>query len=182
MDASIEDNIELRWHNLRFDIGRSIRYHQRRRAFFERLDQLGNLLSLVFGSAAIYGLLGSQDGAGKGIALVAAAAVTVFSSINLVFGSARRAWSHADFARQYIAMEKAMLSPPSEALVAELTAQRLSIEAEEPPILVVLDCVCHNDQMRAQGYDKEDLVHISRLQRLFAQLIDISPDKIHAKA
>ena len=46
-----------RWDDMLFGVRRSIRYHQRRRAFFDRLDQFSNMLSVIFGSAAIYGVL-----------------------------------------------------------------------------------------------------------------------------
>jgi hypothetical protein len=35
---------------------------------------------------------------------------------------------------------------------AAIVAQRLDIEACEPPILRVLDSICHNEMMRALGY------------------------------
>lgn len=141
MEATTADDLEDRWHNLLFGVRRSIRYHQRRRAFFDRLDQLSNMLSVILGSTAIYGVLGDDA---KDVALIASALVTVMASINLVVGCSRRAREHADFARQFIELEKRMIGKASEERLHEVTEARLSIEAGEPPVLHVLNVICHN--------------------------------------
>jgi hypothetical protein len=123
------DDLADRWYATQFSVRRSIRYHQRRRAFYDRLDKTSNMLSLILGSAAIYGIL--QVNA-KEVALIASAAVTVVSSINLVVGSAQRGRDHTDFMRKYVELEKRMLGVASETLLLEIQSTRLSIEAEEP--------------------------------------------------
>lgn len=49
--------LELDWHNLLFGVRRSIRYHQRRRRFFDNLARGKTWLAFVFGSAAMATLL-----------------------------------------------------------------------------------------------------------------------------
>lgn len=173
------DNVLLadRWHDMLFGIRRSIRYHKRRRAFFDRLDQLSSMLSVIFGSAAIYGIL--KAGKAEDLALLASALVTGLASVNLVVGSTRRAREHDDFGRRFIALEQKMLGVESEQVLQEVSEARLSIEAEEPPVMLVLNCLCHNEQMRAMGYKKEELAQIGPLQRLFAHLFDWRESTIH---
>ncbi|WP_460065105.1 hypothetical protein [Pseudomonas sp. H1_G08] len=175
MTQAAED-LSLRWHNQLFGIRRSIRYHLRRRAFFERLDQLSNMFSVIFGSTAIYGIL---DANAKVLALASSAAVTVLASINLVVGSAQRARAHSDFVRQYVELEKRMLMPCTEDSLLEIMADRLSIEAGEPPVLHVLNSICHNELMRSMGYPKEELTKIGLAQRLLAHFFDYRGNKIH---
>lgn len=165
-----------RWHDMLFGVRRSIRYHQRRRAFFDRLDQFSNMLSVIFGSAAIYGILERDY---QVLALVASALVTILASINLVVGSAQRARAHSDFTRQYVDLEKRMLGQPDEHVLRQVSEQRLSIEAEEPPVLHVLNAICHNEMMRAMGYKREQLAKIGWVQRLVAQLFDFREHAIH---
>lgn len=129
------------------------------------------MLSLILGSAAIYGVL--QENA-KNVALIASATVTVVSSINLVVGSAQRGRDHTDFMRKYVELEKRMLGKPNEELLLEVSAARLTIEAEEPPVLHVLNSICHNDMVRARGYAKKYFLDIGWFQTLFAQIIDIN--------
>lgn len=170
------ENLSLRWHNQLFGIRRSIRYHLRRRAFFERLDQLSNMFSVIFGSTAIYGIMGTNA---KTLALASSAAVTVLASINLVVGSAQRARAHSDFVRQYVELEKRMLVPATEDFLLAIMADRLSIEAGEPPVLHVLNSICHNELMRSMGYDKDELVKIGLAQRLLAHFVDFRGNAIH---
>ena len=171
-------DIEADWHHLQFDIRRSVRYHNRRRAFFDRVDKLANLLAIVFGSAAVFGVLERDY---QSLALCAAALITITSALNLVVGSSLRARDHADFARRFIALEKALITQDATpAALRQLTAERLMIEAEEPPVLRVLDCLCHNEEMRAQGYPAERLAKITWWQALFAQVADVGEDRIHA--
>ena len=164
-------DLEDRWHKTLFSVCRSIRYHQRRRAFYDRLDKTSNMLSLILGSAAIYGVL--QENA-KNVALVASAAVTVVSSINLVVGSAQRGRDHTDFMRKYVELEKRMLGSPSEELLLEVAAARLTIEAEEPPVLHVLNSICHNDMVRAMGYAKKHYLEIGAFQAFVSQVFDFN--------
>lgn len=170
-----KSDLEHEWKAQLFAVRRSIRYHQRRRAFFDRLDQFGNMLAVVLGSTAIYGMLETNS---KTLALTATALVTVLSAVNLVFGSVQKARAHADFSRQFIALEKRFLDDPSPERLREVIDARLSIEAEEPPILRVLDSICHNEQLRAEGYPKEYFATIRYWQRWFAQLFDVFPSLI----
>jgi len=173
--ATTTSSLEEKWHDQLFGVRRSIRYHQRRRAFFDRLDQFGNMLSVVLGSTAIYGILESSS---KTLALSATAAVTIFSAVNLVFGSVQKARTHAELARRFVVLEKRFLDAPTPELLCEITNERLSIEAEEPPVLRVLDCLCHNELMRAEGYPHSQLAQISFLQSCLAQLVDWFPSSI----
>lgn len=171
-------SLSTEWHGLLFDIRRSIRYHNRRRAFYDQLDQISNMLSVIFGSAAIYGVMESNVNM-KPVALVAAGLVTVLSAVNLVLGSALKGRAHADFSRQFIELEKKMvLNDPSDDLLRSITAERLTLEAEEPPVLRVLDCICHNEQLRAMGYSSEQMSVIGPCQALFAPFFDFCADKI----
>lgn len=170
------EGLSLRWHNQLFGIRRSIRYHLRRRAFFERLDQLSNMCSVIFGSTAIYGIL---DTNAKALALTSSAIVTALASINLVIGSAQRARAHSDFVRQYVELEKRMLQPATEKSLLAIGEDRLAIEAGEPPVLHVLNSICHNELMRSMGYKKEELKEIGPIQRLLAHFFDYRGHKIH---
>jgi hypothetical protein len=169
------DDLADQWYATLFSVRRSIRYHQRRRGFYDKLDKLSNMLSLIFGSAAIYGIL--QENA-KNVALVASATVTVVSSVNLVVSSAQRGRDHTDYMRKYVELEKRMLDVESEELLLEVKAARLSIEADEPPVLHVLNSICHNELVRAMGLPKEEYYEIGMFQTLVSQLFDFRESSI----
>jgi hypothetical protein len=172
-----DEPLDKRWYRELFGVRRSIRYNARRRAFFDRLDQLTNMLAVIFGSAAVYGVLDSDH---HTIALVASGVVTVISAINLVVGSSQRARKHDDLARQFTVLEREMIGEVSEDRLAYMKRARLEIEAEEPPVMHVLNCICHNEQMRAEGYPKEDLANIRWWQRAFSQVVDLREDLVHS--
>lgn len=169
------DSLDRRWSDQVFGVRRSIRYHNRRRAFYDRLDQITNMLSVIFGSAAVYGVLEENL---KSVALVSAGLVTVLSAINLVVGSTRKAREHWDFSRRYALLEQTMLVDPSEEALRKSCAERLAIEAEEPPTLRVLDCICHNELIRADGYPSSEQRQIRWWQRFLAPFIDVREDLI----
>lgn len=169
--------LETNLHNQLFDIRRSIRYHHRRRAFFDRLDQMTNMLSVIFGSTAVFGVLEQEY---KVLALTAAGLVTGLSAVNLVLASSQKARAHSDFARQFIELEKRLtVSQLTDSLLKEICVARLTIEAEEPPVLHVLNVICHNEQMRAMGYGKKEMTNVRWWQRLVAQFMDVREDLLH---
>ena len=168
--GTMDEELLDRQHALLFDINRSIRYHTRRRAFFERLDMLTNMASLIFGSAAVYGVL-EKDYATW--ALLSAALVTSLSGINLVVSSSRRAREHFDFARRFGDLAiKLQCDSLTDDLLRSATAERLRIEAEEPPILRMLDVQCYIEEARAQGLDYGG-IELAWVQRVLSQLVDV---------
>ncbi|HDP8225543.1 TPA: hypothetical protein P7B99_002399 [Escherichia coli] len=169
-------NLNNEWEGLLFDVRRSVRYHNRRRAFYDRLDQVTNVIALIFGSATIVGVLSPH--AQTIWAVLSAALVTCFSAVNLVVGSSQRARNHSDFAKQFFALEEQMIrmDKPSEEALRELTAQRLSIEKDEPPVLRVLDCICYNEQVQAMDFSADQMIQISGWQRLCAPFFDWRTD------
>lgn len=164
------------WHALLFDVRRSVRYHNRRRAFYDRLDQISNMLSVMLGSTAIYGVL---EQSWKTIALVALGLVTGLSAINLVLASSQRARLHFDLVRRFVELEKMMVKAvPSKESLSEFTEARLTIEMDEPPVLRVLDALCYNEQARSMGYSDSYLAQIGWFQRQLAPFIDWRSDKM----
>lgn len=160
-----------------FGIRRSIRYHNRRRLFFDRFHAVTNIIAVLFGSAAIYTVLAQ---AGALYTVLAAALVSLTSTADLVIGTAQMARLHHDLIRRFIDLEKAVIRRPSltDEEVRQVATQRLEIEQDEPPILRVLDSLCHNELLRAMGYGPECFVRVRWYQRLLANVCDINEQAI----
>jgi hypothetical protein len=174
----MEDALSQSWSDLLFAVRRSIRYHSRRRMFFDRLHTITSAVGVIFGSATILAVLTE---AGHPYAVLAAAVVTIFSALDLVIGTDRSARLHQDLARQFINLEKRMLSLAADPTAQDLkycTGERLDIESDEPPVLRVLDVLCHNELCRAMGRERAHMAKVAWYQRLFAQLIDVRPDSL----
>ena len=165
---------------LLFGVRRSVRYHMRRRRFYERFHDVVLLVAAASGSATI-AAFGSELTANlpSWVAVAVPAAVTIMALVDLVVGSMRKTSLHTDLGRRFIALERRLVaagSSPSEAALAEATGERLAIESDEPPVLRVLDTLCHNELLRAMGYPRSKFVRVTALQRLLANWADFRFD------
>ena len=164
-------DLPIRCHELLFGVRRSIRYHTRRRRFFERWNTVTNALAVIFGSTTVGGVVKGLDA----LAIASGAVVTFFSAVNLVVGTVRMARLHEDLAEKFVDLEKdlTVAGEYDEQAYRQFCANRLEIERDEPPVLRVLDSICHNELVRAMGYDRSHCVQIAWYQRALAQFMDV---------
>ena len=164
--------------NLLFGVRKSIRYHNRRRNFFDSYSQIVSAFSVILGSSTIFSIIKGFPSA----ALYLSAALTILSVFNLVIGSARQARIYNDLEKRFISLEKKIITTSKSTLneekISELISERLDIEADEPPVKYVLSAICHNDLARSMGYKNNELAKIYFYQRWFAQFIDIQEHTI----
>jgi hypothetical protein len=173
--ATISDDL----HNLLFGVRRSIRYHTRRWQFYDGVSMWCKFLSVLGGTATITAVLAKL---GQGWTIGFASVVTIFSVMDLIVGSGQKARLHNDFVRQFVDLEKDIVTKEqiTESDMRSFTGRRLVIEAQEPPPLRILDMICHNELCRALGYDENKQVRIKWYQRLFCQLVDIGDQSVVA--
>jgi hypothetical protein len=158
---------------LLFSIRRSVRYHCRRRMFFQRFHRITTAGSLILGSAAVAGFM-AQNNLGYWAA-GASALGAVLSAITLAVGTTQAIQLHDDLGRRFLNLEKELVRAgenATEELVLRVTLERLDIEADEPPILKVLDIICHNELARAMGCGPEHMWEVGPLQRWLANVVD----------
>ncbi len=143
MSKSVDD-----WSHL-FDVRRSIFYHMRRQAFYEKLHKSITGIAIIFGSATVIGVLQNMN---VNYTAGAAAFVSITSAIDLIIGTTTKAWQHADLKRKFIELEKKQLiaKKVDDKLLKVLQGERLIIEADEPPIYRALDIICYNDVVYAE--------------------------------
>jgi hypothetical protein len=160
-----------------FDVRRSIRYHDRRRAFFERLHQVTGGLTVLLAGSVLFDL--ARPGETAAWLLMLAALAAALSAWDIVVGYARRAAAHGDLRRRFIALEMAMLAGDvSPATWAAHRHERLVIERDEPPIYRALDLLCHNELLRAEGVHagehRAPVGFLPRLTRHFFHWADLA--------
>ena len=173
-------DLSRRHNKLLFAVRRSIRYHARRRMFFERWHLVTSAVAVVFGAGTMMAVLADL---GKAVTASAALVVTVFSAIDLVVGYVRRARLHEDLGSRFIALEKRLISEQLSAnMLSAAETGRLDIESAEPPVKRVLDSICHNDMLRAMGYDRGRFLRIKPYQRWLAQFLDVGLDAIRPES
>jgi hypothetical protein len=160
---------------LLFNVRRSVRYHDRRTAFFEFLHRLTNFLTILLAGAVLSEILGSPS---RPILQALAGLVALLSAADLVIGFARGADMHRSLKRRFIQLENSLHTDET---TRKLQQERLSIEAEEPPIYRVLDVLCHNELCTATG--KDGKYKVPRLKRWTANLLhwsDFAPTALEA--
>lgn len=156
--------------HLLFNARLSIRYHNRRRAFFDVVNLCASAVAVIFSSGAIGALLAKSTE----LAAWSAVVVTVFAGVNLVLRSSERARQHHDLTRRFIALEIKLI-PATESQFSELYGEKLLIEADELPPLDILAVICHNDQVSAEGHGPGRKVNLWFWQRMFAHFFDLPP-------
>jgi len=133
--------------SLLFDIRRSVRYHDRRTAHFDRLHRLTNLASILLAGVVLMELGGERSPWWvRTFAVIGA----LLSATDLVVGFSGRANLHRNFKRRFVELEQEFHGGVD---YDKLTQKRLTIEAEEPPIYRALDLLCHNEVAVSMGYD-----------------------------
>ena len=166
MSEFIPDSYELL-----FAIRRAIRYHTKRREFFELVDRGLSFLLILLGSGVMAQFYSSYLGL----------AIAAFASLKLVFGPGLRAGNHARLAGDFIKLEQELVRDDSNESVEKVMLQRLDLEATEPPVLRVLDAMCHNEICRAMDLAASEYVPITPIQRLTAQLFSWDASALNKK-
>ncbi len=69
-----------------------------------------------------------------------------------------------------------------ESRLRELEAVRLDIEAREPPVLRVLDTMCHDELVTALGIEDVHRSNLRWWQRWPANLVDLGAHRLRKRA
>jgi len=162
-------------HELRFGIGKSLRYHAKRRAFFEVLHRSTMAIVAVGGSAAFASALGNNPA----LAVWPAFVLTVLATLDAAIGYSQKAREHDELFKRFSDLSALLEREPKPKLefIRELKVQRLLIEKDEPSEISTLNIICHNEQVEAMGYEKNYMRKVHVLQRLFAQFFTFPPNK-----
>jgi hypothetical protein len=158
---------------LEFSIHVSVRYHARRRAWYDRLHRLTMLVIAAGASAAVAAILG---GLLRGAEYLCAA-VAVAGALELAYSLPERARNEDALYRRFnaLAADIAEAGLAGEAQLQAWEARRLLIRADADDRLEVLRRICHNLEAEARGYAAETRYTLWPWQRLVAQLVSLPP-------
>ena len=161
--------------DLLFGVRKSIRYHDRRRAWFERWH---NMLMV----AAVFATIGAAALSFTVLNLVTG----ILLALDIVIGPPRRAALHQQLRSQFIELEQkfALVGKQlSEQEYQRFYAERLRIEVHEPPIKALLNLLCHFEQWRSQSNkaDLSPLKEISWFKKWSAQCFSYTDDAVQIR-
>lgn len=157
-------------YGLLFDVRRSIRYHDRRRTFFEQLHRITGVLTFLLAGSVLFEVARPGESAAwlVGLSVVAA----LLAACDTVAGYASRANQHHALKSRFIDLEREILgADPSNPTWVAHQVRRLEIERDEPPVYRALDLLCHNELARAEGCRAEEMAHVGWLARLTSQFL-----------
>ncbi len=162
---------------LLFSIRKSIRYHNARRRFYERSHNLTAALCVTFGMATTLAVLFE---AGTYWTAGAAAVVTLAAAFDLVVGTTGKVHLHHDLSRRFIGLERLVIQKvhPNALELRHWEAERLTIQADEPPVLQVLDTIVGNELLQAYGADATQLLPVRWYQRWTAHVLDVHTHRL----
>lgn len=149
---------QKRLDDLDFAIEKSLRYHQRRRAHYERLHKVVMFGVILSGSIAFAELA-------PYVALVG----VVLATSDLVFGFAHKSRDHVMLHSDFTALAIDMRSTdePDNQKQGEWIRRRLEIEAKEPATFWAVEASCYNEVCYARGCENEGLVELNWWHRTF---------------
>lgn len=151
---------EQRLDRLSFRVEKSLRYHQRRRGFFDAIHNFIMFGVLLSGSAAFGGIFPA----------VAGAVAAILGALDLVFQFSHKARDHQSLYQRFSALNIELQAIKAVDIVAleQVERRRLEIEADEPPIYWALDADCDSEVCIAWGRDKTaGVIQLTRNQWIF---------------
>lgn len=145
---------EARYHLL-FGARESVRYHDRRLAHFEWLHRLTDLLTILLAGIVVMELLGAKEDTLPvyWFTRIVAALGATMSAFDSLVGFARSADLHRSLKRRFIELEKKCVG---EFDANQMAGERLTIEADEPPIYRALQLLCTRELAIAENIKPTD--------------------------
>lgn len=162
---NLQDQLSLsdEQYGLLFDIRRSVRYHDRRRAFYEQLHHVTSLMTILMAGSVLFDL--GKSGQTASWLMVLSVVAALLAAADMVIGYSRRATVHAGLRGRFADLEIAMLcGGKTDAEWEGYQRDRLLIEKDEPAVYKVLDLLCRNELLVAEGFTLQQ--HASQFARI----------------
>ena len=165
-------DIQSEFEDLRFDVVVSVKYHTRRRRFFESWQNAALFVAFIFGTASLTRFLQSMPEGYEWLGQLPAVATSLLIGLTLVVRVGAKAVDHNDLKRRFIDLQQKMdqsRTTPTETLLSDCRVNRLRIEKDEPPINRVVHASCYNETVKSLKRPEEDkrYVNIKARHRLF---------------
>lgn len=148
----------------------AMRYHNRRRAFLEKVARVDPLITVITGGATYTALVGGASALGATIALVSAFVGALSLTCN--FGESAR--KHGDLYRRWALLRGNLrkLNEHDQASLIDLELERANIEADTPSQLEALSVICENEE---REFRRNPSHRVFWHQRIFAQVFTLPP-------
>jgi hypothetical protein len=171
-----QERLEANTYSLDFSVRESRRYHEKLCAFYGGWRDWEKIVTIVASSSVASSLIFADA---KLAAEIVASLVALWATIDYMIAPDKRAEKHCDLRDRFIELAaKIQLMPHTEAAYKELAAARLELERAEPPCKRLVDLQARNEECRSRDFPPEDLVPLSRSQRLFGYFLTFDMQRL----
>jgi len=154
-------------HAMLMDIRRSIRYHDRRRAFFETMHRLTSVLTILLAGSVLFDI--AKPGVTAEWLVFISLCGALLAAFDMVISYSNHANMHRTLKVRFANLEILILTGGgTDEEWDGYQKERLLIECDEPPIYRALDTLCHNELAASLG--NKDIYPVSFIQRLTCQV------------
>jgi len=156
---------------LQYKLQLSALYHLKRARFFDACDKCATAFAVVGSAAAIISVMQKIEGG----EIAMSAAVTVVSTLALVFSFSQKARQHSDLARDFrriLGQLERVGEYPTVEQIDQLVSATVELESQEPSPMSALVADCQNQLAAKHGHLVVDLPFH---QRLLKQFLDFRP-------
>lgn len=167
-----EEKVENEWDDFLFHVRVSIRYHRRRRDFYQRRHALANAIIIIFSSTAVFSLLHDLN---KWLSSLPGLIVTIVATFDFVFGTCSKISTHDNIVRRLLLIEEEIMihTTSNNGTYNKLLKDWQAIKKDEPDTLKVLTALCHNQIVRSMDCSDDEQIPTTWIQRQLADFIDI---------
>lgn len=171
MSEAKAESVQKQLRLLRLDLERNVRYHEIRRSFFHRINQIIKLSVILLGSAAAATFVsGAAEGAGKWVGLLIGLLTSILGAIDLTIGPGARERDHDYLKKQYNKLLSEAIRSGGNIDINtynDLESRHVSLMDDEPPYYKVVNAIARNDVIISHGLSKIKLTPVNRIQRIF---------------
>lgn len=164
-----------------FEIEKSLRYHQRRRAFYDGKHKFLMFLVIILGSASAAAAISPESVGGSSVWLATGIgfATAIAGAVDLVAALSDRARDHEFLYRRFSELMKEIkrkIDPSAEDLTS-WRVRRIEIESDEPPIYWGIEAGCYNEVASAFDRNPAEMVEISGWRALLKNYLMFDPTR-----
>lgn len=158
---------EDEFYDVSFAVSKSRRYHSKMCAFYEGAHNVARVATALSGTASFFVLFATDVG-GVGTAKYLTSIVAIAATVDGVLRFQKKARQHEKLARKFTELAQKIASWDATLQnLKKANTERLKIEATEKPVKRLIDLQAQNEEARARGVPDNQLVPLSRLQRIF---------------
>lgn len=156
---------------LKFDAGKSIRYHSHLRCAWRKTDHFSKAITLFSGTSTAFTALSSYHDVMIATSLITA----LFSCLDLVLGFSDKIRLYDDLYKNWsdylVKLERIKPSCVSENDIIQMKEDRLKIERDEPDVMRIMERYSSAEECDARGLTKHKIWELSKCERWFCCLI-----------